>query len=106
MADIKVNKDQWGALGEDEQQKITKGLKGCGVIQESDTIVGSEQISPFDKQTQLEPMWNPLQDLCKSACDVAAGGALAWCTANTVGIGLAACLAAAEAARQECKNHC
>lgn len=106
MTNVTVNKQQWDSLDESERQKITKGLRESGAILESDSIIGSDAIAPFDAQTQLEPMWNPLQDLCKAACDVAAGTALAWCTANTAGVGLAVCAAAAEAARQECKNRC
>lgn len=106
MADILVNKAQWEALSKDERDKITKGLTECGALSDKDSVVGDASVAPFDENTQLQPLWNPLQDLCKAACDVAAGTALAWCTANTVGIGLAACIAVAEAARNECKNNC
>ena len=106
MADIKVNKQQWDSLSEEDQRAITEGLRSTGGLSIGDQIVGDPNVKPFDENTQLQPMWNPIKDLCKSACDIAAGSAVAWCTANTAGVGLAACLAAAEAARQECRNRC
>ncbi|ABM03214.1 hypothetical protein Ping_1396 [Psychromonas ingrahamii 37] len=106
MTDIKVNKEQWDAVSADEQQRITEGLIGTGVMQEGDRIIGSDSEPKFDKNTLMEKGWNPLKDICKAGCDVAAGAALGWCTANTVGVGLVACIAAAEVARRECKKHC
>lgn len=106
MTDILVNKGQWDSLSKEDQDKIAKGLLDSGAIRDIDQIIGDASIPPIDENTQLQPLWNPLKDLCKAACDVAAGAALAWCTANTAGVGLAVCIAAAEAARNECKNRC
>lgn len=106
MTDILVNNQQWDSLSKDEQKEIVKGLRSTGAIKIGDRIVGDPNVPPFDKNTQLEPMWNPIEDLCKAACDVAAASGAAWCTANTAGVALAACLAAAEAARRECRNRC
>jgi hypothetical protein len=106
MADIKINKQQWDALSQEDQNAITQGLRSTGGLKSGDRIVGDPKVPPFGKNTQLAPLWNPIQDLCKAACDVAAGTAGAWCTANTAGAGLVVCLAAAEAARQECHNRC
>jgi len=106
MSEIKINATQWNAVSPEDQQKITEGLREAGSLRPEDVIVGDATIPEFTKSTQLEVMWNPLEDICKAACDVAAGTALAWCTANTAGIGLAACIAAAEVARKECKKRC
>ncbi|MEI2781259.1 MAG: hypothetical protein V9H25_08325 [Candidatus Competibacter sp.] len=106
MADILVNKQQWDSLSEEEQNKIVKGLSGTGAIKIGDRVIGDPNVPPFDENTQLEPMWNPIKDLCKAACDAAAAAGAAWCTANTAGVVLAACLAATEAARRECRNRC
>lgn len=107
MADIKVNKDQWDTLSLSEQEAIYKGLRESGGLKIGDKIVGDSSVLPFDKNSKLEPMGNPITTpICKAVCDAAAASAAAWCTANTVGVGLAVCIAAAEAAREECKKRC
>jgi hypothetical protein len=107
MADIKVNKQQWDALSEQEQNAITDGLRSKGSLRDDDRIVGDPDVAAFDEKSQLGPMWwNPIGDICRAGCDTVAAGAAAWCTANTAGAGLLVCLAAAEAARQECRSHC
>lgn len=106
MTDILVNKDQWDSLSSDEQDKISKGLIETGAIRDIDRIVGDASVPPIDESTQLDPLWNPLKDACKVVCDVAAGAALAWCTANTGGLAFAVCVAAAEAGRKACKDRC
>lgn len=106
MAEIKVNKDQWEAITADEQAAIFDGLRKTGAIKIGDRIVVDPVAPPFTENTEMEPMWNPLKDLCKAACDVAAATGAAWCTANTAGLGLVACLAASEAARQVCRDRC
>jgi hypothetical protein len=106
MADVKINQQQWDALSQAERETITKGLRGTGALKIGDSIVGDPSVPQFDENTQLEPMWNPLKGVCKAACDVAAATGAAWCTANTLGVGLVACLAAAEAARQLCRDRC
>lgn len=106
MANILVNKDQWDSLTPTEQGAITKGLQVTGAIKAGDRIVGDSSAPPFDENTQFEPMWNPIKDLCKVTCDTAASAAVAWCIANTAGTALAVCTAAAEAARTECRRRC
>ncbi len=106
MATIKVNDQQWNALSTEEQEKIFKGLVDTGAIKNTDEIVGDPDEAKFTEDTQMEPMWNPLEDLCKHACDVAATAGFAWCEANTGGAAHVACVAAAEAARRACRNRC
>lgn len=104
MADIKINQQQWDTLSEEDQKTITKGLRAIGALRIGDHIVGDPNIPPFDPKTHLQPM-DILKDLCKVACDVAAKNAEAWCYANA-GPALPVCLAAAEAARQLCRDRC
>jgi hypothetical protein len=99
MAIIQVPKDHWDAVSEADRRKIEEGLRSMGSLQAGDSL------SP-DPQLHVSPSWDPVKDLCNAACDVAAGAALAWCTANTAGTATALCIAAAEAAREECKRHC
>jgi len=106
MADVKVNKGQWDAVSSADQKAIIDGLRKTGALQSGDRIVTDPNVAPFDENTQMEPMWNPIKDLCKVACDTAAAAGVAWCTANTAGVALAACIAAAEAARNVCRDRC
>lgn len=106
MAEIRINAEQWNSVSSTEQQKILEGLRGTGALGPEDVIVADAAAPAFTEDTVMQPMWNPIKDLCKAACDTAAGMAVAWCTANTGGIGLAACLAAAEVARTHCRGRC
>lgn len=98
MAKIPVPQARWDAVPEAERQKIEEGLRSVGALGADD------HIAPGDPS--LVAAWDPVGDLCRIGCDVAAGAALAWCTANTGGVATALCVAAAEAAREECKRHC
>ena len=72
-----------------------------------DNIIADPSAPPFDPDSaSFELMWNPKRDLCLIACDTAAGLAFAWCTANTAGLGYVACMAAAEAVRNKCRESC
>lgn len=106
MADILVNEEQWKSLSKDDQDKIEKGLLSTGAMKTGDQIVGDPAAPVFDKDTEMEPLWNPIKDICKAACDVTAVLAVGWCTTNTAGLGLSVCLAAAEGIRRECRKHC
>ncbi len=107
MADIKINKQQWDALSQEDQKAISEGLRSCGSLKIGDRIIGDSSIEPIDENTHFGVLdWNPIKDACKALCDGAAASAAAWCTVNTGGPGLAVCLAAAAAARQECRKRC
>jgi hypothetical protein len=106
MAEIRINEGQWAAISEEERSHIVDGLRKSGALQPEDIVVGDPSVAEMTADTPLEPMWNPLEDICKAACDVAAGTALGWCTLNTAGLGLVACIAAAEAARNACRDRC
>lgn len=104
MADLLINKDEWDAVSPAEQQAITDGLIQSGSLRPGDRIVGDPSVPTSSSRTGER--FNPFKPICEAACDLTASGAVAWCTANTVGVGLAACLAAAEIARNECRNRC
>jgi hypothetical protein len=106
MTEIKINASQWNAISDDEKNKIIEGLRSTGALQAEDVIIGDESVPELTAETVLQPMWNPLKDICKAKCDLDALAALAWCTANTAGLGLAVCLALAEEKRKKCKENC
>ncbi|MES2440494.1 MAG: hypothetical protein V4584_15615 [Verrucomicrobiota bacterium] len=106
MANIKVNKEQWDAVSEADQQKIITGLMETGALKEDDQIIGVPDVAPITEDTVFEPMWNPIKDICKALCDSSAAVAIAWCIANTGGLALPACIAVAEGLRRECKDRC
>jgi hypothetical protein len=99
MTTIQVPKVHWDAVSDSDRRKIEEGLRAVGSLHAGDTL------SP-DSQLHAAPSWDPGKDLCNAACDVAAGAAITWCIANTAGTATALCIAAAEAARTECKRHC
>lgn len=103
---ILVNSEQWSTISATEQARIKTGLVQAGAIKPDDEIVPDANVAPFDPNGTVTLLWDPIGDLCRIACDTAAGAAFAWCNANTGGAALAVCLAAAEAARQECRRHC
>ena len=106
MAEVRVNEAQWNAVPEGERKRIVDGLRQSGALQPGDTVVADASAPEMTADTPFEPMWNPLKDVCKAGCDVVATTAMAWCTANTAGLGTVACIAAAEAARNACKDRC
>jgi len=105
MADLLINKDEWDAVPAAEQKAIIDGLIQAGTLRPGERVVGDPSV-PASTSRSAEDRWNPIKDICKIACDAAAGAGAAWCTANTVGVGLVACIAAAEVARQECRKRC
>ena len=58
MASIKVNAGQWNA--------IIGGLRETGAIKAEDTVIPDQDEPPFTEETVLEPMWNPIKDVCKA----------------------------------------
>lgn len=112
MAEIKINKSQWDEVDEKTRQKIVEGFRTVGALRADDKIVASPDVAPFAIDPKITALQKPLGEgfvqlrdpFRDAACDIAAAGALAWCTANTVGVGYAACVAAAEAARNACKG--
>ncbi|MEB9613445.1 hypothetical protein P4J23_25980 [Bacillus cereus] len=107
MAKIKISKETWSKVHEDEKKKIYNILIEAGSIDKEDEIVGDTAIPAHKEDEDIMTIsWNPKKDLCKVACNVAAATAAAACTAGTEGIGLAACLAAANAAKDLCRDRC
>ncbi|EGR2713363.1 TPA: hypothetical protein ACF5BZ_001351 [Vibrio parahaemolyticus] len=106
MTDIYVNKDQWEAIDDSEKKNIIDGLVGTGAMSASDVIKPDASIPPFDPEKTIELQWDPVRDLCLIACDAAMAAAFTWCAANTAGLGLVACRAAAYALRNKCREGC
>lgn len=112
MAEIKINKSQWDEVDEDTRQKIVDGLRKVGALRADDKIVSAVDVAAFTVDPKFAAVQEPTalgfiafrDPFRDAACDIAAAGALAWCTANTAGVGYAACVAAAEAARNACKG--
>jgi hypothetical protein len=101
---IKINADVWSPLSAKEKSKVTEILKNTSLIEEEDEIVGDNSV-PVAAQGFLDN-FKPSKQICKIGCETAATAAAAACTAGTSGIGLAACLAAAAAAREVCLDQC
>jgi len=108
MADIPVNDVQWNAVSAEQQNDIITTLREAGALREEDTIVPSTDVEPFTEDTVLEPLWNPLRDICRAACDATATTAFAACSAKfgASGVGLVACLAGAKAIQKACRDRC
>jgi len=106
MADIKVNMQQWNSVSIADQEIIIKGLRESGALKIGDNIVADPAVQPFDENAHFVLKWNPFEDLCKMACDTAAAAAFTWCSANTAGAATVVCMAAAEAARNACRDNC
>lgn len=105
-ADIRLNADQWNAVSLAEQRQIEMGLKQSGALRPEDKIVADAEIPAFTGETQMARLWNPIENACKALCDVAANAGIAWCTDKMEGIGMVACIAAAETVRQLCRDKC
>ena len=101
MAELRVQ--GWNSLSESDKAKITEGLIKIGSVRPGSPLVDA---GAAPSAANITAAWDPIGDLCRAACDVAAGAAAAWCTANTAGVATAVCFAAAAAAREECRKHC
>ncbi|MEH6847837.1 MULTISPECIES: hypothetical protein [Bacillus cereus group] len=107
MAKIKISEETWSQVHEDEKKKIHNILIEAGSIDKEDKIVGDTAIPAHKEDEDIMTIsWNLKKDLCKATCDVIAATAAAACTAGTEGFGLVACLAAADAAKDLCRDRC
>ena len=106
MANVGVNAVQWNALSDDEKSTITAAFREAKLIGADENLVADPAAPPYQSTSPEFMGWDPLEDLCKKGCDIAATAAAGWCSANTAGVGLVACLAAAEAARKHCRKKC
>lgn len=98
MTQIPVDKEAWDSISDEDKKKIENAFKKLHTIAPGDSFVGGAK--------QIKPEWDPIGDLCRAGCDAAAAAAIAWCVANTGGAATAVCIAAAHAARDECRRHC
>jgi hypothetical protein len=111
---VKIDAEIWSPLSADEQNKIVEILKDSNLLDEDDSIEVSSSPVLIDAQTVVADPQSWVSDwwrrnkktICRASCDTAAAAAAAGCSTITSGLGVAACLAAAEAARQACKDAC
>ena len=125
MSEIRVNNEQWNSISTEEQELIISGFRKTGALRIGQTIVADEnkdalqfpheisfsfpniELPRIDlPRIDLPQLPNPITEVCKVACDAVAATALAWCSANTAGVGYIACVAAAAAIQEECKRNC
>lgn len=108
MKEIRISDGLWSEVDKSEQEKILKIIKESGFFEDGVNvkIVGDTNISAEDKVTlNIEVDRNEWFG-CKIVCDTAAAAAAAACTTVSSGVGVAACIAAANAAREECRDRC
>ncbi|GGM18185.1 hypothetical protein GCM10009425_31440 [Pseudomonas asuensis] len=103
MIIVKVNKEQWDAIGSDEQQRIEKGLRECGALEASVVVAVDDSEAPFDTALNHDPDGSPIKDVRETLRDSTAVTGMDWCHANTEGAAQVACLSIVSSS-MECKN--
>jgi hypothetical protein len=110
---IAIDADLFSAISDEEKEKITTILKDANVLTQDGTfegggdVIASAEAVIADPESLIGDFFKKNQrNLCRAGCDIAAASAAAACTAGTAGIGLAACLAATEVARNACRDAC
>ena len=93
-ADFRVPKKDWEALTNADREAIKKNLVNNRLMLPGDQIVGVEGV--------VAGAWDPVCDLKRAACDVAAVAAAASCTGAPPVIAI--CLVAVAAARDACRR--
>jgi len=96
--DIKVNEAEWNALNKTEQQKIkdivSGHFKGANIVPDTATPASGVNTKGL------------LTGPCKIACGIAEAAAVTVCAGLQNPIAVVACMAAAQAAGDECRRHC
>lgn len=103
--EVKVNAEQWKSLTSTDQTKMAEILQ----TQFQAKIVPDTSIPPVDpKHLTIHKTFGILDDLLgpikKPACDVAQAAAVAACATLSGSVAIAACVAAAQAAGDACRN--
>ena len=96
MSEIKVNSYLWEKISDEERDKIAELLKEQDLLNETDMIIANADESSNTNENFF----------CDAACNVAFTSAQAACAAFTNPIAIAACIAAAEEAKKECRRRC
>ncbi|MBZ9521900.1 hypothetical protein [Bacillus safensis] len=100
MSNLRIQKKMWNKLSDDEKKEIETILKRAGSIEENSVI------EPHDQSNEEHFSFpNPIEAICKSACDVTYGLAATECQ-KLSGDAQAVCLIAASVARDACRNKC
>lgn len=97
---IKVNADEWGGLSEIDREKIRAVV---GSFFKGAEIVSDEHTPRSGVDTQSIKVSG---FLCTAACNVAQAAATAACASLVNPIAIAACVALASAAGDECRKLC
>lgn len=99
--ELKVNAAEWNGLSPDERARIESIIGGFF----KGATITLDPAAPRSAQPAGAHVagWNPF---CKAACDIAEGAAIAACASLVNPIAIAACIAAAHAAGDACRNSC
>jgi hypothetical protein len=106
---IEISGDLFSAISDGEKAKITSILKNTDLLAQDGSLEIGDMSGIIDPQAAIadpQSIFDRIPGLCQIACDTAAAAAAAACTASTAGVGLAACLAATEIARNACRDAC
>lgn len=98
--DLKVNDDEWSAIASADQQQIEQIVKS---FFDDVRIVPDPATPASPSQTMRFKIPNPL---CKIVCDTLQASASAACVGLGNPVAVAACLALATAAGEECRKKC
>ena len=101
--DVKVNSEQWSRLSKTEQQSLAKIVNSHFM---GSSIVPDATTPATELETTVSFIPGFPNPVCKSICDLAQGAAVAACTGIGSPLAVAACVAAAQAAGDACRNNC
>lgn len=114
ISNIKLHPSIWDSVSDEDKDKVIKILKTTSALSQDGTITtdSNEPISSQGFGDWIKDVKDNIGDVirakatCQIGCDIVAAAAASACTASTAGVGLAACLAAAGAAQQVCRDQC
>ncbi len=104
--DVKVNKDEWAGVSDEDRQKIEQIIdlyfKGTKIVPDKNISTSKELLAK-----RKSPDFNFESPICNAACGVAEAAAVAACSILPGGpVVIAICVAAAHAAGDYCRSHC
>jgi hypothetical protein len=99
--DIKVNKQEWLSLSDEDRKRIEEILKEAGSIDSGDKIVGDPGVTSFT-ESNLTARDGP----CQAACTAVYNQASRLCSALPYPPARAVCYAAAMTAYAVCLRNC
>jgi hypothetical protein len=99
--DVKVNKQEWLALSDQDRKRIEEIPREAGAIGRDDKVVGDPGITTFTESNLIAA-----DGPCQAACTAAYGRATRVCSALPHPGARALCYAAAMAAYAVCLRNC